>query len=245
MTDMIDLATINILNSPDVHAWPATTEITKLSLQPTGVHVEFTKQEGPDRWPDFPFGEGPTQGTLQFTLWIVLNIAGQWCAAGCIEFWYGLYENGGPVDGYAKNWYYDLNRWGLMTGHQPAPGERVGFFITSGDARHGYVDVGLHERSNIVAIDFPGTAGWNYTFNHLPEPPVPLPPPALPPVPLTPPTPVQPPVSDLPDPRHELLSDVLTAVERIVEAVEQLARAAVAIEGQIEQANKSGIRFHL
>jgi hypothetical protein len=57
----------------------------------------------------------------------VLNIFGEWCAAGCIEFWFGLDENGGPVTDYAKNWYYDPNRWPGMAGHQPAPASASDF----------------------------------------------------------------------------------------------------------------------
>ena len=65
---------------------------------PTGAHVEFTKQ---NVWPDVtpPGWSGP----LQYTLWIVLNINGQWHASGCIEYWRGLYENGGSVSQYAQN----------------------------------------------------------------------------------------------------------------------------------------------
>ena len=61
---------------------------------PSGAHVVFDRQSS---WPEVvPPG---WSGGLQYTLWIVLNINGQWHASGCIEYWRGLYESGGPVTG--------------------------------------------------------------------------------------------------------------------------------------------------
>lgn len=242
---MIDLSTVRILNSPDVHGWPATAEITLLSLQPTGVHVEFTKDTQPGGWPDIPFGDPGDHGSLLFTLWIVLNVGGEWLAAGCIEFWRGLFESGGPVNGYAKNWYYDPNRWPGMAGHQPAVGERVGFFVTSGDARHGDDGVGLHERSNIVAIDFPDAAGWTYAFPSS-EPAHPPDTPATPDPPATPPTPPAPPAEPAPPKIFDVDVDVFfESLERIVLAVETMAKAAAAAEQRLERLEKSGVKVHL
>src|SRR5260370_24491905 len=140
MRDDIDLSRVTLVNSPDIHDWPATTQVTLLELTPDGVHIEFTKKDGEVSWPDIPFGK--PGDSVEYTLWIVLNIASSWWAAGCIEFWRGLAKNGGPVDQYAANWYYDPLRWTPMTGHQPGVGEKVGFLVTSGDARHGDSRVG-------------------------------------------------------------------------------------------------------
>ena len=156
-SDGIDLNQATIHNSPsDVARWPATARITLLDLGTNGVHVDFTKKDGPGSWPDVPFltpGED-----LQYTLWIVLNINGRWHASGCIEFWRGLDRNGGPPSQYAQNWYYDPSRWGAMTGHQPSPGEQVGFLVTAGDSRNNG-NVIVKERSNVVVVPFPGGAG--------------------------------------------------------------------------------------
>jgi hypothetical protein len=153
---------VTILNSPDIHGWPITTTITALDFRSSGLHIDFTKRDGPNRWPDIPFGvEG---GSLQYTVWIVLNINGQWYGAGCVEYWGGLDRSGGPPSMYSQNWYYDPIRWGPMSSHQPAVGEQVGFLITSGDARHLNDFVGLHERSNIVTVPFPSDNGAIYTF---------------------------------------------------------------------------------
>ena len=157
--DAINLNSAIIHNSPgDVARWPATATLTRLDLMPSGAHVEFSKQSA---WPEVvPPGWA---GGLQYTLWIVLNINGQWHASGCIEYWRGLYESGGPVSGYSRDWYYDPIRWGPMSGHQPAPGEQVGFLVTSGDARNNGPS-GVRERSNVVVVSFPSNSGRSFVF---------------------------------------------------------------------------------
>jgi hypothetical protein len=156
--DAINLNTVIIHNSPNVSSWPATTTLSRLDLMPSGAHVEFGAQSS---WPEVvPPGWA---GGLQYTLWIVLNVNGQWHASGCIEYWKGLYESGGPVSGYARDWYYDPIRWGPMAGHQPSPGEQVGFLVTAGDARNNGPSI-VHERSNVVIVSFPSNSGQSFVF---------------------------------------------------------------------------------
>lgn len=158
-SDAIDLSQAIIHNSPqDVATWARSSTVTRLDLMPTGAHIESTRQ---DAWPDF-FPPG-WSGPLQYTLWIALKINGQWHASGCIEYWRGLYEGGGPVDQYAQNWYFDPMRWGPMTGHQPAVGEQVGFFVTAGDARNNGT-ISVRERSNVVLVPFPPSSGGRFSF---------------------------------------------------------------------------------
>src|SRR5262249_27987110 len=140
-----------ILNSPsDVASWAVTSTITRLDLTPGGVHVEHTKG---CCWPDItpPGWDGP----LQYTLWIVLNINGRWYASGIMEYWRGRDLAGGPLGQIAQNNYYDPARWAPMTGHQPAPGEQVGFLVTAGDARNNGPTI-VRERSQVVMVSFPG-----------------------------------------------------------------------------------------
>jgi hypothetical protein len=160
--DAIDLSRAEVFNSPgDVASWPVTAKLTALDLGPGGVHVDFTRKDGPGSWPDVPFGA--PGDSLQYTLWAAVKVGGEWKTSGCIEYWRGLDRNGGPPGEYAKNWYYDANRWGAMTGHQPAPGEEVGFFVTAGDARnHG--DALVRERSNVVVVPFPPDGGGRFDF---------------------------------------------------------------------------------
>lgn len=162
---VIDLSMATVLNSPaDVPSWPATATITRLELSRTGVRIDFTRRDGPDSWPDVPFitpGEN-----LQYTLWIVLNIGGRWYTSGCLQYWRGLDRMGGPPSEYAMNWYYDANRWRPMTGHQPAVGEYVGFFVTAGNARNVTDHSGsvVQERSNVVVVPFPTDDGATFTY---------------------------------------------------------------------------------
>lgn len=159
-TDGLDLAGVRILNSHDVHSWPITSTITKLEFRSSGVHVEHSKNVGAGAWPNFrPPG---WDGDLQYTLWIFLRLGGQWYGSGCIQYWQSCDQNGGPPEEYAKNWYYAADRWAPMTGHQPSPGELVGFMVSAGDARNSGAQ-SVQERSNIVRVPFPssGTAyGW-------------------------------------------------------------------------------------
>ncbi len=66
-----------VLNSPaGLPNWPVTTTITDLELRPNGIHLEFSKQNGPGRWPDvFPPG---WDESLQYTLGMCLNISAHW-----------------------------------------------------------------------------------------------------------------------------------------------------------------------
>jgi hypothetical protein len=156
--DAINLNTVIVHNSPNPTNWPATTTLQRMDLMPSGAHLVFDKQGS---WPEVvPPGWA---GGIQYTLWIVLKINGQWHASGCIEFWRGLYENGGPVSQYAMNWYYDPIRWAPMSGHQPAPGEQVGFFVTAGDARNNGPN-SVNERSNVVLVSFPSSSGQSFVF---------------------------------------------------------------------------------
>jgi hypothetical protein len=161
-SDAIDLHQVTILNSPaDVADWPATATLTALDLRANGAHVEHTKQSSPGSWPDItpPGWSGP----LQYTLWIVLNVNGRWYGSGCVEYWRGLDQNGGPPSQYSQNWYYDPGRWSPMTGHQPVPGELVGFLVTSGDERNNGL-TSVRERSQVVTVAFPDSNGGSFSF---------------------------------------------------------------------------------
>jgi hypothetical protein len=160
--EAIDLAQAAILNSPDVTGWTPTATITSVDIRPDGIHVDFTKRDGPDSWPDVTFitpGED-----LEYTVWMVVNVGGKWYTSGGLEFWRGLDQMGGPPSQYAEHWYYDPGRWGVMTTHQPAVGELVGFFVTSGDQRNTGGQALVHERSKIVMLPFPTDAGAVFQF---------------------------------------------------------------------------------
>jgi hypothetical protein len=164
-TDMINLASATILNSPrDLARWPITTGISLIDIRSNGVRVDFSKKSGPGRWPDFvpPGWDGP----LQYTLGMVLNVSGQVFASAPVEFWYGLEYSGGPPSQYALNWFYDPARWAPMTYHQPAVGEQIGFFVCAGDCRNAGDGSRspVRERSNVVVVTMPSDAGATFRF---------------------------------------------------------------------------------
>jgi hypothetical protein len=162
--DAVPLSSMIVRHSPAFGNWPITTALKVVDIRGDGVHVEFSKQTGAGRWPDWtpPGWDGP----LQYSLGMAMNIGGQWYASSPIEFWHGLDRSGGPPSQYALNWFYDPGRWAPMTTHQPAVGETIGFFVVAGDCR-GRVDghgSPVKERSNVVMVKMPTDAGARYTF---------------------------------------------------------------------------------
>jgi len=154
--DQINMAAAAIYNSPtDLASWTVSTAITSVNFLGDGISVQFSKKDGPGRWPDVtPPG---WDGALEYTLGMCLNINGQWDCSAVIQVWNGLDPAGGPPSGIGQNWFYDPLRWGPMTGHQPAHGETVGIFVCEGDCRNNTKgDLSpLRERSNVVLVKFP------------------------------------------------------------------------------------------
>lgn len=152
-----------ILDSPDNFAFfTETAKITTLIMGPFGINVDFTKKNGPDRWPDiFPPGFA---GPIQYCLGMAWNIDGHWYASAPIEMWNDRAEGGGPPQDYALNWFYNPTRWAPMTFHQPSPGETIGFFVVAGDVRGFNSNQKYQERSNVVMIPMPDSGGATFTF---------------------------------------------------------------------------------
>lgn len=189
--DAISLVGATIERSAsDVASWPITTTITSLTLGGADCNVEF---DAKNTWPDVPI-PGWSGGSIAYTLWMVRIVNGAVYTGGGIEFWRGRVGGCGPAADYVKNWYYN-DSWGpLNTAGELSPGERVGWFVTAGDARAKDVRM-LTARSAVVATPWPGGAGGSFTFSAPAPPPppvvivpVPAPPPpppvVLPPVPL-------------------------------------------------------------
>jgi hypothetical protein len=142
----------------DVANWPVTTQIRVIDGNAGGWFVDFSAKNS---WPEVtPPG---WDGGIQYTLWIVEKINGQWITAGGVEYWRGLARQGGPPSRLAGNWYYSPAVWGELATHQPAVGEQVGMFVTAGDQRAKDVRA-VTERSNIVLLPFPSDGGGYYPF---------------------------------------------------------------------------------
>jgi hypothetical protein len=159
--DQMDLSQATVYNSPnDVASWPVTTAITQLKIRPTGdplegVSLTFSAQQ---TWPDTVTGFTG----LQYTVWAVWYAAGQWNASGIIQMWRGRPDTGASIlSGFASYWIYDP-RWGPGWGHQPVVGERMGFFVTAGDARGVSGVTSLRERSNVVVINLPANDSGDF-----------------------------------------------------------------------------------
>ena len=159
-SDQMDLNQATVYNSPaDAASWPITTKITRLQMMGCngGIALTFDAQ---NTWPDYtpPGWDGP----LQYTLWAVVNVNGRWAMSGYIQFWRGRENTGAPIlplnCGFPVNWAYD-SRWGPMNGYAPRVGERMGFFVTAGDARNVGSVTSLRERSNVVVVDLPADSG--------------------------------------------------------------------------------------
>jgi hypothetical protein len=158
--DMIPPADITFVGGPNIGLWPATAAITRITISLDGVEVDFTRRDGPNRWPDVRT-PGWT-GDLQYSLGMCLRIGGRWYAPAPIETWHGNNVIGGPiqstnVDGSGigqipKNWFYD-QRWAPMNGYQPKAGESIALFVCAGDARNGSSPV--RERSNVALLQLP------------------------------------------------------------------------------------------
>lgn len=159
--DAINLGSATVYNSPpDIARWPATGKITRLTMSPSaGLSFDFTTSGS---WPDVvpPGFTGP----LQYTVWAVVNIRGQWYTSGFIQMWRGRPSTGAPIlSDFARNWAYD-GRWGPMAGYQPSVGEQMGFFLSAGNARGETGVSSVRERTNVVVVSLPAGDSGSFSF---------------------------------------------------------------------------------
>jgi hypothetical protein len=163
-----NLSQATIVSSPfDLANWAETAKITSVTFYPDYFSVEFDKMEGPDRWPDVPFGD--TGGHLQYTLGLCGNINGQWYCSAAVQFWHGRdLSASGPPSGIAREWYYDAGRWGPMAGWQPQDGEKVGIFVCAGNCRNNNAGDRSYvkERSNVAFVEWSNYSGGSYVFSN-------------------------------------------------------------------------------
>jgi hypothetical protein len=159
--DAINLGQARVYNSPpDIASWAVTSKITSLSMSSAGLSLEFTTKQS---WPDVvpPGFTGP----LQYTVWAVVNVNGQWNTSGFIQMWRGRESTGAPIlSDFARNWAYD-GRWGPMAGYQPHVGEQMGFFVSAGNARGESGVSSVRERSNVVIVALPPGDNGVFTFS--------------------------------------------------------------------------------
>lgn len=226
--------------------FPLTTLITRVTFNTNGMEVDFGKKDGLGRWPD-----GRTagwDGDLQYSVGLVLKVNDWWYASAPIENWHGRTGATGPLQDQTVtcpqfpqnmgqiqcNLFYD-RRWDPLQTRRPAPGETIGVYVVSGDARNSSF-YGVRERSNVVLVQLPGqgqTAVFDFTAAPPPPPPIVVPPPVIVPPPVTPP-PVVPPPAPPPSALDytELLKQIIAAQQAQL-ALEQSTNL------QVSQLNKS------
>ena len=146
----LDLTTAQLVNAPDVRSWPETAQITAIRSDGVNLRLEFTKRDGPDRWPDVrPPG---WSGDVHYTVWLFVQLDSRWIGSGFIQMWAGRDGVGDVPSDFHRNWYYGT-RWNPMPDHGPIrPGEPIGFMVTSGNARDRVGPFGPQERSNAVIV---------------------------------------------------------------------------------------------
>lgn len=175
---MFDLP-IRIVEGPDVSNYQETAHITRVEFTPSNFIVRHTKEgKREDSWEGTHVpGWSDTKedpGKIQWTLWIVIQVGGEWLTAGCLEFWpednpsLGTHKGGDPApfsDG-AKNWWYNMPG---MAGIQPPAGQRIGVFVTQGSQRKKDVHA-VTERSNVAWMNIPPNDTGVFIFSGEPSP---------------------------------------------------------------------------
>ena len=144
----------------DIASWPITTQITGISMGSCNVGQAFAFS-AQSFWPDAQFG---SDGSLQYTVWAVINHGGHLETSGFIQMWRGRPSTGAPILPAScgwDNWAYG-GRWGPMASYNPQAGDQIGFFVSAGNAR-GVSDVtSVRERSNVVLVTLPDSGYVSY-----------------------------------------------------------------------------------
>jgi hypothetical protein len=139
------------MNNPtDIASWAQTARMTSVDFHGSSLSFDFDKREGAGKWPEVQFG---SDGSLQYTLGMCLNIGGQWYCSAALQYWDG--RDPGATTDIAGDWFYDSHRWGPLAGHQPAPGEQVAIFVVQGNVRG--ANSSIRERSDFVLMPFGGS----------------------------------------------------------------------------------------
>ncbi len=110
--------------------------------------------QGANEWP--PGTGSPDSVNIQYTVWLVVQVAGVWYTSGFIQMWIGRPDTGSSPIGseFARNWAYDT-RWGPMNGQSLPPGSTVGMFVSAGNARGQSGVTTVRERSEVVQVAVP------------------------------------------------------------------------------------------
>ena len=162
---MIDLTQVKVLGgNPGVLQFPQSATLTHFGIVPNAMEIHTT---GAEAWVPVPLD---ANGTTQLaTLWVFLQINGQWCAAGAERLRpsqvNGIKPVADPSAGglstlVGNGWLYDPNRWHEMAGYNPKPGEAVGVMVVAGSTRSDD-KTPTRARTQVIVVEWPGAAGAN------------------------------------------------------------------------------------
>ena len=172
---MIPIASIRVINGPDdVFTFPATAEITELGFRPGGLRIVHTKQ---GMWPPVDIDNKTTSpdDDQEATLWVILQINGQWCAAGMERLRPRQTDKpeGDDPFGFIAGWVEGRN-FGPFNGHVPNPRDPIGFMVVAGSTRLGAMFT-VKERSKVIEMTYPPQPGarpvWVEGDKEVPKPP--------------------------------------------------------------------------
>jgi len=155
---MIPIESIRIINGPDdVLGFPATAEITELGFRPGGLRIVHTRQ---GMWPPVDIDrKASPDDDQEATLWVILQINGEWVAAGMERLRPRQTDKPEPDDpnGFISEWVSGRN-FGPFNGHNPRAGDPVGFMVVAGSTRLGAL-FNVKERSKVIEMTYPPTVG--------------------------------------------------------------------------------------
>lgn len=228
----IPLNSVKVVGSdPAILKFPVSATFDVYGIVPGTQTIRTT---GTDRWPAVAIDEtgNPVQSG---TLWVFLNVNGQWYATGAERLrpnqLNGTKPQGSPTNLIGDGWLYDVNRWGPMAHYNPAPGEHVGLMVVAGSTRSDN-QTPVKERTNVIEVLWPGANGANPVTVVWSEGSEPLPDPT--PVPTPPPSPPVPPSDDLASIRAKL-EQISTQLQGIGDIKIDLIR----IEGEVKDIGTS------
>jgi hypothetical protein len=149
----INLNEVVFTGSPNVSGWAKTATVNSVGFRPGTFQIDYSHVGA---WAPYAVDIGG--GTMQAaTAWIFFYIDGNWYAAGGERLRpYQTEKNASLINAsdVGCEWFYNPEVWGVMADYRPAPGEMVGFMVTSGSTRADN-SYSIAERTNIVMIPFP------------------------------------------------------------------------------------------
>jgi hypothetical protein len=134
---MIPIDRIQPINGPnDVFTFPATAEISELAFRPGGLRIVHSRQ---GLWPPVHIdGKATDDDAQEATLWVILQIDGNWVGAGMERLRPRQTDKPEPNDplGFVSEWVSGRN-FGPFNGHAIKNGDPIGFMVVAGSTRLG------------------------------------------------------------------------------------------------------------